>query len=172
MLDEHVPSPLTMAGMSSYIKYEPKGHVLIITPWNYPFQMPVNPLIYAIAAGNAITIKPSEMSANTSGILKEMINELFNENEIAVVEGDASTSTELLNKPFNHIHFTGSPTVGKIVMKAASQHLTSVTLELGGKSPVIVDNTVNEKSAAQKIAWAKCLNSGQTCIAPDYALYT
>ena len=170
MLDEHVPSPLTMAGMSSYIKYEPKGHVLIITPWNYPFQMPVNPLIYAIAAGNAITIKPSEMSANTSGILKEMINELFNENEIAVVEGDASTSTELLNKPFNHIHFTGSPTVGKIVMKAASQHLTSVTLELGGKSPVIVDNTVNEKSAAQKIAWAKCLNSGQTCIAPDYAL--
>ncbi len=170
MQDEHVPSPLTMAGMSSYIKYEPKGLVMIMSPWNYPFQLTLNPLIYAIAAGNAITIKPSEVSSNTSAVLKQMINELFPENEVVVIEGDVSIATELLNKPFNHIHFTGSPNVGKIVMKAASQHLTSVTLELGGKSPVIVDDTVNEKSAAQKIAWAKCLNSGQTCIAPDYAL--
>jgi len=170
MLDEHVPSPLTMAGMSSYIKYEPKGHVMIISPWNYPFQLTINPLIYAIAAGNAITIKPSEISSNTSAVLKEMIHELFQENEAIVIEGDVSVASELLDQPFNHIHFTGSPAVGKIVMKAASKHLTSVTLELGGKSPVIVDDTVNEKSAAQKIAWAKCLNSGQTCIAPDYAL--
>jgi len=170
MLDEHVPSPLTMAGMSSYIKYEPKGHVMIMSPWNYPFQLTINPLIYAIAAGNAVTIKPSEISSNTSALLKEMIHEIFPENEAIVIEGDVPVATDLLEKPFNHIHFTGSPNVGKIVMKAASKNLTSVTLELGGKSPVIVDNTVNEKSAAQKIAWAKCLNSGQTCIAPDYAL--
>jgi len=170
MLDEHVPSPLTMAGMSSYIKYEPKGHVLIMSPWNYPFQLTINPLIYALAAGNAITLKPSEISFNTSAMLKEMMIELFTENEVSLIEGDVAIATELLEKPFHHIHFTGSPTVGRIVMKAASKNLTSVTLELGGKSPVILDKTVNVKSAAQKIAWAKCLNSGQTCIAPDYAL--
>ncbi len=170
MLDEHVPSPLTMAGMSSYIKYEPKGHIMIMSPWNYPFQLSLNPLIYALVAGNAITIKPSEISANTSAVLKQMITDIFPENEVAVIEGDVSIATKLLDKPFNHIHFTGSPSVGRIIMKAASKHLTSITLELGGKSPVIVDDTVNEKSAAQKIAWAKCLNSGQTCIAPDYAL--
>ena len=170
MLDKHVPSPLTMAGMSSYVKYEPKGTVLILSPWNYPFQLTVIPLIYAIAAGNAVLIKPSEISKNTSGILKLMVNELFSENEVAVLEGDASVATKILKKPFNHIFFTGSPAVGKIVMRAAAEHLSSFTLELGGKSPVIIDETANIKSTAEKIAWGKCLNSGQTCIAPDYAI--
>ena len=170
MLDKHVPSPLTMAGMSSYVKYEPKGTVLILSPWNYPFQLTVIPLIYAIAAGNAVLIKPSEISKNTSGILKLMVNELFSENEVAILEGDASVATKILKKPFNHIFFTGSPAVGKIVMRAAAEHLSSFTLELGGKSPVIIDETANIKSTAEKIAWGKCLNSGQTCIAPDYAI--
>ncbi len=155
MIDKHVPSPLTMAGMSSYIKYQPKGNILILSPWNYPFQLAIIPLIYAIAAGNAITIKPSEISHNISGKIKAMIQELFNNNEVAVVEGDAMVATKLLSKPYNHIYFTGSPAVGKIVMKAAAEHLTSFTLELGGKSPVIVDEKASISSAAEKIAWAK-----------------
>lgn len=170
MQDEYVPSPLTMAGMTSYIKHEPKGNVLIISPWNYPLQLTLNPVISAIAAGNAVTIKPSEISSNTSKAIKKMINHLFDESEIAVIEGSVNIASALLEKPFNHIHFTGSPAVGKIVMHTAAKNLTSVTLELGGKSPVVVDETVNIESVAQKIAWAKCLNNGQTCIAPDYAL--
>ena len=170
MHDHRVGAPLGMAGLSSYIKYEPKGHVLIIAPWNYPFQLAISPLIHAIAAGNVIILKPSEISANTSAFIKKMLNSLFDEKEIAVVEGSVDVSTELLNKPFNHIFFTGSPAVWKIVMKAASQNLTSVTLELGGKSPVIVDDTATIKKAVEKIAWAKLLNNGQTCIAPDYLL--
>jgi len=170
MQDEEVDTPITLLGSSAYIKYEPKGACLIITPWNYPFYLTLSPLIYAIAAGNTAIIKPSEFTPNTSLVVKKMLAEIFEENEVAIVQGDYTVSTELLNLKFNHIHFTGSPAVGKIVMKAASKHLTSCTLELGGKSPSIVDETANIKEAATKIVWGKYLNEGQTCIAPDYIL--
>ena len=168
--DEYLPTPLTMIGLTSSIKYEPKGHVLIIGPWNYPFMLAINPLIYAIAAGNAVIVKPSEIAANTSALVKEMITEIFPTNEVTVIEGGVEETTHLLAKKFNHIYFTGSPNVGKIVMEAGAKHLCSVTLELGGKSPVIIDQTTNIKTTAKKIAWAKTLNCGQTCIAPDYIL--
>ena len=170
MKDEHVPSPVTMVGMSSFIKYESKGNILIIGPWNYPFQLAIYPLVYAIAAGNTAIIKPSEFSSNTANAISIMIKELFDENEVAVVEGGIPEATALLALPFNHIHFTGSPKVGKIVMEAAAKNLTAVTLELGGKSPVIIDGSTNLSSTAEKVCWGKTLNSGQTCIAPDFAL--
>ena len=170
MKDEHVPSPVTMVGMSSFIKYESKGNILIIGPWNYPFQLAIYPLVYAIAAGNTAIIKPSEFSSNTANAISIMIKELFDENEVAVVEGGIPEATALLALPFNHIHFTGSPKVGKIIMEAAAKNLTAVTLELGGKSPVIIDGSTNLNSTAEKVCWGKTLNSGQTCIAPDFAL--
>ena len=170
MKDEHVPSPVTMVGMSSFIKYESKGNILIIGPWNYPFQLVIYPLVYAIAAGNTAIIKPSEFSSNTANAISIMIKELFDENEVAVVEGGIPEATALLALPFNHIHFTGSPKVGKIVMEAAAKNLTAVTLELGGKSPVIIDGSTNLNSTAEKVCWGKTLNSGQTCIAPDFAV--
>ncbi|MDX2002566.1 MAG: aldehyde dehydrogenase family protein [Chitinophagales bacterium] len=163
-----VDTPLSYIGSSSKIIYEPKGVVLIISPWNYPFNLCIIPLATAIAAGNCVIIKPSEYTPNTSKLVKSLLGKLFQENEVAVIEGDHRTSTELLKLKFDHIFFTGSPQVGKVVMKAASEHLTSVTLELGGKSPVIVDETANVKTAAKRIAWGKYLNNGQTCIAPDY----
>ena len=168
--DEYLPTPLSMIGLTSSIKYEPKGHVLIIGPWNYPFMLSINPLIYAIAAGNAAIVKPSEIAVHTSALVKEIIAEIFNPNEVTVIEGGIEETTHLLAKKFNHIYFTGSPNVGKIVMEAGSRHLCPVTLELGGKSPVIIDQTTNIKTTAKKIAWAKTLNCGQTCIAPDYIL--
>ena len=167
---EHVPSPITMVGMSSYIKYESKGTVLIISPWNYPIFLTIYPLIYALAAGNAVILKPSEISSNTSKVIANMIQTIYEEHEVAVIEGAVEESTELLKLPFNHIHFTGSPKVGKIVMEAAAKNLSGVTLELGGKSPVIIDGTGNTQEIAEKIAWGKTLNCGQTCIAPDYIL--
>lgn len=170
MANEKVDSPISMTGLSSYIKYEPKGIVLIISPWNYPFQLTINPLLYAIAAGNAVVLKPSELSQSTSGFVSQMLKSLYDESEVAALEGEADMATALLDLPFNHIFFTGSPAVGKIVMKAASANLSSVTLELGGKSPVIVDETYNTKKAAYQIAWGKTMNAGQTCIAPDYLL--
>ena len=170
MKDEHVPSPVTMVGMSSFIKYESKGNILIIGPWNYPFQLAIYPLVYAIAAGNTAIIKPSEFSSNTANAISIMIKELFDENEVAVVEGGIPEATALLALPFNHIHFTGSPKVGKIVMEAAAKNLTAVTLELGGKSPVIIDGSTKLNSTAEKVCCGKTLNSGQTCIAPDFAL--
>lgn len=170
MRPKKVGSPLALAGISSYIRYEPKGHVLLIAPWNYPFQLSINPLIHAIAAGNVSIIKPSEISAATSAFTKKMMQDLFPENEVAVIEGDVPVSTALLEKPFHHIFFTGSPAVGKIVMSAAAKHLTSVTLELGGKSPCVIDDTVDIKKVAGQVAWGKLLNNGQTCIAPDYVL--
>jgi aldehyde dehydrogenase (NAD+) len=170
MRPQRVGAPLAMLGISSYIRYEPKGQVLIISPWNYPFQLAVIPLLHAIAAGNVCIVKPSEITAATSAFIKNMIAELFDEHEVAVIEGDVPVSQALLDQPFHHIFFTGSPAVGKIVMKAAAQHLTSVTLELGGKSPCIIDETADVTAAAEKIAWGKLLNNGQTCIAPDYVL--
>lgn len=170
MKDKAVSTPMAMAGISSHIRYEPKGQCLIIAPWNYPFQLAINPLLYAIAAGNAVILKPSEVSAHTSAFLKHMLETLFPTEEVAVVEGDAAVANELLAQPFNHIFFTGSPAVGKIVMKAAAEHLASVTLELGGKSPVVIDGTRDLRIAAEQIAWAKCVNNGQACIAPDYLI--
>ena len=170
MKDEHVPSPITMLGMSSFIKYESKGTILLISPWNYPIFLTIYPLIYAIAAGNTVILKPSEISSNTSKVIANMIQTLYEEHEVAVIEGAVEESTELLKLPFNHIHFTGSPKVGKIVMEAAAKNLSGITLELGGKSPVIIDGTGNTQEIAEKIAWGKTLNCGQTCIAPDYIL--
>ncbi|MCI4671683.1 MAG: aldehyde dehydrogenase family protein [Bacteroidia bacterium] len=170
MKDKRVGSILGLAGINSRIRYEPKGQVLIFSPWNYPFQLAINPLLYSIAAGNASIIKPSEMAPQTSSFIKKMMDELFDESEVKVIEGGVSTATALLKLPFNHLFFTGSPKVGKVVMEAAARNLCSVTLELGGKSPVIIDSSANVGMAAQKIAWGKCLNVGQTCVAPDYVL--
>lgn len=168
MADRRTDSPPVMLGMRSYIRYEPKGHVLIIAPWNYPLFLVLEPLIFAIAAGNAAMVKPSEFAPATSAFLRQMLSSLFDQSEVALVEGAVETSTTLLEQPFHHIFFTGSTKVGKIVMEAAAKNLTSVTLELGGKSPVIIDRKVKMKSVAEKVAWAKCINAGQTCIAPDY----
>ena len=165
---KRVDTPLAFIGSKSEIHYEPKGVTLIIAPWNYPFNLCIGPLVSAIAAGCSVIIKPSEHTPNTANLISRMMSELFKEEEIAVVQGDVSVSTELLKLPFNHIFFTGSPQVGKIVMKAAAEHLTSVTLELGGRNPTIIDETANLKDVAQKIVWGKFLNSGQTCIAPNY----
>lgn len=168
MRPERVSTPIALMGSTSRIKYEAKGVCLIISPWNYPMQLAFGPLISAIAAGNTVIVKPSEHTPHTSAIMRKIIEECFEENEVAMFEGAVETSTELLSLPFNHIFFTGAPSIGKIVMAAAAKHLTSVTLELGGKSPTIVDETANLKSAATRIAWGKFSNNGQICIAPDY----
>ena len=170
MRPRRVPAPLTLLGTRSRIVYQPKGVVLIISPWNFPINLTLGPLVSAIAAGNCAMIKPSEMTPNASACMKRLLAEVFDESEVAVIEGDAAVAEALLRKRFDHIFFTGSPAVGKIVMKAAAEHLTSVTLELGGKSPVIVDRTADVDEAVQKIAWGKAMNSGQVCIAPDYIL--
>ncbi|MEO8795312.1 MAG: aldehyde dehydrogenase family protein [Daejeonella sp.] len=152
------------------IYYEPKGTCLIIAPWNYPFQLLMSPLISAIAAGNTAILKPSEISPATSSVIMKMISENFAQEEIACFEGDAEVSKALLELPFDHIFFTGGTNIGKIVMAAAAKNLTSVTLELGGKSPVVIAENTNLKNAAHKIVWGKFMNAGQTCIAPDYIL--
>ncbi|PCJ91548.1 MAG: aldehyde dehydrogenase family protein [Flavobacteriaceae bacterium] len=167
---QHAETPIALIGSSSWVVNEPKGVCLIIAPWNFPLNLTFGPLVSAIAAGNTVIIKPSELTANTSAIMKEIITTIFNKSEIALLEGEVDVSQELLKLPFNHIFFTGAPSIGKIVMKAAAEHLTSVTLELGGKSPTIVDKTVNIKAVAKKIAWGKFINNGQTCVAPDYIL--
>lgn len=168
MKPQKVGTPLMLMGTHGQIQLEPKGMCLIIAPWNYPFNLAINPLVHAIAAGNAIMLKPSEMSEHTSAFINKMITALFDPSEVAVFEGDASVASYLLEQKFDHIFFTGSPVIGKKVMEAASKHLCSVTLELGGKSPAIVDESAEISSSAQKIAWGKFLNNGQTCIAPDY----
>src|SRR5947208_12691264 len=170
MRPRRVSAPLALFGSRSRIVYQPKGVVLIISPWNFPINLTLGPLVSAIAAGNCAILKPSEMTPHSSACMKRILADLFDENEVAVIEGDARVAEALLKKKFDHIFFTGSPAVGKIVMKAAAEHLTSVTLELGGKSPAIVDRTANLDEAAKKIAWGKTLNSGQVCIAPDYVL--
>jgi aldehyde dehydrogenase (NAD+) len=168
MKPQKVGTPLMLVGTQGYIQLEPKGMCLIIAPWNYPFNLAINPLVHAIAAGNAVMLKPSELSEHTSAFIKKMITALFDSSEVAVFEGDATVSTYLLAQKFDHIFFTGSPMIGKKVMEAASKHLCSVTLELGGKSPAIVDESADIVASANKIAWGKFLNNGQTCIAPDY----
>ena len=170
MKPKKVPTPLTMLGSTSYVHYEPKGVCLIISPWNYPFNLALGPLVSALAAGNTAIIKPSEMTPHTSALLRRLVAEVFDEQVVAVVEGEVDAAQLLLQKPFDHIFFTGSPAVGKIIMKAAAEHLSSVTLELGGKSPAVIDQRVDFKDAASKLVWGKFVNCGQTCIAPDYVL--
>ncbi|ADV50914.1 Aldehyde Dehydrogenase [Cellulophaga algicola DSM 14237] len=155
---------------SDYIYKEPYGTVLIIAPWNYPFQLAIAPLIGALAAGNTAVIKPSEITPNTSEIIVKIITEVFPENYVTVVEGGVEASQNLLAQKWDYIFFTGSSKVGQIVYKSAAKYLTPVTLELGGKNPTIVDATANIAVAARRIAWGKFLNAGQTCIATDYIL--
>lgn len=165
-----VKTPLTHVGSKGYIHYEPYGVVLIIAPWNYPLQLAINPLIGAIAAGNCAIVKPSELTPATSGVITEMIENTFPEEYVCSVEGGVETSQALLAEKMDYIFFTGSVGVGKHVMKAASRHLTPVTLELGGKSPAIVCEDAQIAVTAKRIAWGKFLNAGQTCVAPDYVL--
>ena len=154
----------------SYIYKSHYGSVLIIGPYNYPFQLLIEPLIGAIGGGNTVILKPSEYATNIEYIVEKIIKETFDEKYIAVVKGDYTVNSQLLDLQFNYIFFTGSVNVGKIVMEKASKHLTPVTLELGGKSPVIVDNSANLKISAKRIMWGKLINAGQTCVAPDYVL--
>jgi aldehyde dehydrogenase (NAD+) len=170
MRPQRVGTPLSLFGTKSELRLDPKGVVLIISPWNYPFSLGVVPLVAALAAGNRVLLKPSELAPETSNVIAKIIKEAFNTNEVAVFLGDHQVSNELLKKPFDHIFFTGSTRVGKIVMEAAAKHLASVTLELGGKSPAIVDTSADIAWAAKKIVWGKFSNAGQTCVAPDYVL--
>ncbi len=161
------PTLLTL-GMSGQVQYMPRGRCLIIAPWNYPVNLTLGPLVSAIAAGNTAILKPSEMTPHLSGLICKVVREIFTEDEVAIFEGEADVSQALLDLPFDHIFFTGSPGIGKHVMAAAAKHLTSVTLELGGKSPTIIDASANLKLAATNVMWAKFANAGQTCIAPDH----
>jgi len=167
---EPIDPPLTYLGTRSEIIYEPKGVCLIIAPWNFPFNLCLGPLISCLAAGNTAILKPSEATPNTAALIGSLVREFFEEDLVSVVQGGVETSSQLLKLPFDHIFFTGSTAVGKIVMKAAAENLTSITLELGGKSPTIVDSSANLYDAATRIAFGKFLNKGQTCIAPDYIL--
>lgn len=170
MHKHRVGTPLTLLGTSSWIHYEPKGVCLIISPWNYPVNLTFSPLVSAIAAGNTVVIKPSEMTPHTSRIMAKLVGEVFSEDEVVLIEGGVEVSETLLKLPFNHIFFTGSPRVGKLVMEAAAKNLASVTLELGGKSPTVIDETAQLKKAVKNLVWGKFLNTGQTCVAPDYVL--
>ena len=165
-----VKTPLVQFPAKSFIQLEPYGVVLIIGPFNYPFMLTMDPLIGAIAAGNTAVIKPSESAPETSKILKEILEKVFDEKYVLHINPERGKEVveELLKEKFDYIFFTGSATVGKIVMKAASQYLTPVTLELGGKSPCIIDKDCKLELAARRIVWGKLLNSGQTCVAPDY----
>ncbi|MGM8214047.1 aldehyde dehydrogenase [Bacillaceae bacterium W0354] len=170
MSPEKVKKPTTHTGSKNYIYKQPYGVTLIISPWNYPLHLTIAPLIGAIAAGNTAVIKPSELTPFTSELIEEMITKTFESKYISVVQGDKEVSEQLLDEPFDYIFFTGSVPVGKIVMEKASKQLIPVTLELGGKSPCIVDEDAKIELAAKRIVWGKFINAGQTCVAPDYIL--
>lgn len=167
---ERVPTPLVTMPAKSKMMPEPLGVVLVIAPWNYPVQLLLVPAAGAIAAGNAVVMKPSEVSSATSALLARLVPQYLDRDAVAIVEGGVPETTALLEQHFDHIFYTGNGTVGRIVMTAAAKHLTPVTLELGGKSPVIVDASANIEVTARRIAWGKWLNAGQTCVAPDYVL--
>ncbi|GAA4945907.1 aldehyde dehydrogenase [Algibacter agarivorans] len=167
---KRVTSSLLTFPSKDYIYKEPYGSVLIIAPWNYPFLLALDPLIMAIAAGNTVILKPSELTVHTSKVITQIIKNVFPEKIAISIEGGLETSTELLAHKWDYIFFTGSTKVGKIVAKAAAKYLTPVTLELGGKSPCIIDDSVNLKLVARRLVWGKFLNGGQTCIAPDYVI--
>lgn len=164
------PLPFTLQPARGKIFPEPRGQVLIISPWNYPFHLAFVPMIGAMAAGNAVTLKPSELAPHTSSLISQMIQDNFANEYLLVIEGDKVVAQSLLQHSFDHIFFTGSSQVGKQVMTSAAQNLTPLTLELGGKNPCIVDASANLKVAARRIAWGKFFNAGQTCVAPDYLL--
>ncbi|MGN4291839.1 aldehyde dehydrogenase [Bacillus cereus group sp. MYBK87-2] len=170
MKPEKVKTPFTLWPAKSFIMKEPYGTVLIIGPYNYPFQLLIEPLIGVIATGNCAVLKPSENTPHITSVVNELISELFDKSYVRVIEGEKETTSTLIHAPVDYIFFTGSVQVGKIVMEAAAKNLVPVTLELGGKSPVIVDKTANIDLAAKRIVWGKLLNAGQTCIAPDYVM--
>lgn len=163
-----VKSSLALFPSSSRVLYEPKGVVLIIAPWNYPFQLAIDPLVGAIAAGNCVMLKPSTTSAATCAVIKKIITEVFPDNYVTVFDGDHEQTAHLLKLKFDHIFFTGGSVFGRTVMMEAAKNLVPVTLELGGKSPCIVDRDADIGIAARRVAWGKLINAGQTCIAPDY----
>lgn len=165
---EYVKTPLAQFPSISYAVYEPYGVVLIMAPWNYPFQLSISPLIGAIAAGNCAVIKPSEFAPSTAQVIEELISECFPARFVKVMNGDSDISKELLDHKFDYIFFTGGGAIGRVVMEKAAKNLTPVTLELGGKSPCIVDKSADVRLAAKRIAFGKFLNAGQTCVAPDY----
>lgn len=164
--------PVVLQPASAKIVAEPLGVALIIAPWNYPFLLALSPLVGAIAAGNAAIVKPSELAPKTSEAIAKLVPVYLDQRAVRVIEGGVPETTELLAQRFDHIFYTGNSTIARVVMRAAVEHLTPVTLELGGKSPAYVDTTVNLKQAAKRIAWGKFVNSGQTCVAPDYVLAT
>ncbi|MCP3025775.1 aldehyde dehydrogenase [Halobacillus sp. A5] len=168
MAPVRVKAPLTHAGSKNYIMKEPYGTALVIAPWNYPVQLAVAPVIGAVASGNTVIIKPSELTPTVSWVIKRMIEQYFPPHYIAVIEGDKEVTQELMDQPIDYVFFTGSVPVGKKIMEQASKRLIPVTLELGGKSPAIVHQDANIDLAAKRIAWGKFTNAGQTCIAPDY----
>lgn len=170
MRPRRVSTPALLAGTRSRIVHEPKGQVLILAPWNYPFQLVFSPLVAAVAAGNVCIVRPSEKVPATSAVMGRIIADAFPEDEVAMVQGGVETADALLQLPFDHFFFTGSTAVGRKVMHAAAEHLASVTLELGGKSPAIVDRSADVAQAAERIVWGKFVNAGQTCVAPDYVL--
>jgi aldehyde dehydrogenase (NAD+) len=170
MRPRKVKTPLTLAGTKSQVRYEPRGVTLILAPWNYPFQLVIAPLAGAIAAGNPVILKPSEKTPHTAALVAALIAEVFDEREVAVVQGGADVGAALLELPFDHFFFTGGPVVGRKVAQAAAKHLAAVTLELGGKSPAIVTRSADVEAAAEHVMYGKFLNAGQTCIAPDYVL--
>lgn len=170
MKPKRVKSPLLQFPVKSYIVSEPLGAVLILSPWNYPFQLLLSPLVGALAAGNTAILKPSELAPATSKCVKKLISENFDEGLVAVVEGDIPETTELLEHPFDHIFYTGNGMVAKIIMAAAAKNLTPVTLELGGKSPCVVAGNLDIDLVSKRIVWGKFFNTGQTCVAPDYIL--
>ncbi len=153
-----------------WIQYEPYGSVLIIAPWNYPFQLCISPLLGAVAAGNTVVLKPSEWTPNTTAIIARIISEVFDTGHVSVIQGGVETSQKILTYKWDYIFFTGSTRVGKIIYQSAAKQLTPVTLELGGKNPCIIDKTANVPLSAKRIVWGKFMNAGQTCIAPDYLL--
>lgn len=167
---KRVRTPLMHFLSSSFLYPEPYGTVLIMSPWNYPFQLALIPLIGAVAAGNCCVVKPSEYSFYTSEVVEQIVQEVFDPRHVSVIRGGRAANQSLLEEKFDYIFFTGSPAVGHTVMEAAARHLTPLTLELGGKSPCIVDETADISLAAKRIIWGKLLNAGQTCIAPDYIL--
>ncbi|WP_284140330.1 aldehyde dehydrogenase [Virgibacillus sp. LDC-1] len=168
MAPDKVERPITHQGTTNWIYKDPYGVTLIISPWNYPIQLAIAPAIGAIAAGNTVILKPSELTPATSTLLAQMVSHFFEASFFTVVEGDKETSQMLLKQRFDYIFFTGSTAIGKVVMEEASKHLTPVTLELGGKSPAIVDKDANLELAAKRIVWGKFTNAGQTCVAPDF----
>lgn len=170
MRPERVHGGLAMLGSRAWIQREAKGVALILAPWNYPMQLTFRPLVAALAAGCTVMLKPSELTPRTAQVLQEIVDAIFDPGVVQLVQGGADVAEALMDEPFDHIYFTGSPAVGRLVMAAAAKHPCSVTLELGGKSPAIVDASANLDQAARRIAWAKLVNAGQICVAPDYLL--